>query len=206
MIDRHIQNKQNIDRDSLVIYNLLMRAFQKCENYSVGYKNLIGIFFHDLLRILTSLVYKIHETKNGLIIPELKNKKVTNFPYIDYNDIDSSENHKDIDTTTVYKNYLDYNLKTILTKNIVNLFSKESTRIAFTGNSLNYFKIMKMFQKNRFHVSYPNISTIYIEKYDLQFDIMVKYLREILVNINFDNFNLIQNIIKSHIENFVGRD
>ena len=77
-----------------------MRAFQKCENYSLGYKNLIGIFFHDLLRILTSLVYKIHETKNGLEIPELFEEAGWNVHRIQHNKghmipIEFHENLKD---------------------------------------------------------------------------------------------------------------
>ena len=48
---------------------------------------LTGLFFHDIMVLLTSYFIKIKEIKYNLVMNDLINERLKSFPYIDYYDI-----------------------------------------------------------------------------------------------------------------------
>ena len=201
-IDIHLQNKKDIDQKSLMVYELLMQSFNECQKYSNAYKNITGVFFHDLMRILTALVYKIYEKKNELILQELKTKKLNSFPYIDFLDINANYNNKIIDTSSIYFNHFEYNWKANILKKIINYCNPDNIKIGLTDTSLNFKTLIKLFWKRGYNICYPNISSIFIPNYDNQIKILQSYINKITNSLDFKNPSLIQNIIEKHIISF----
>ena len=206
MIDIHLKNKKDIDQKSLIVYELLMQSFVECEQYSISCKNLTGIFFHDLMRILTTLVYKIFEHKNRLILSELKNQTLDTFPYIDYLDIINHYKDKKIDTNSIYFNHFEYNWKANILKKVVNYFNSDNIKIGVTDTSLNIKSLMKLFWKRGYNICYPNIPSIFIPNYNNQIKILQSYINKITNSLDFNNPELIQNIIEKHIISFTNNN
>ena len=72
---------------NLNIYNLLYDEYKKSlinYNYDI---NILGVYFFDILKILTHINIKIREINNNLLIKELNESSLTNYPYYSVNDI-----------------------------------------------------------------------------------------------------------------------
>jgi len=202
MIDIHLKNKKDIDQKSLIVYELLMKSFVGCEQYSINYKNLTGIFFHDLMRIMTTFIYKLSETKNELIWPKFKNKRLNKFPYIDYLDIQNSYTHKSIDVKSEYINTLALSWKAIYAAKVINTLNPNGKKIGLTDINLNIKKSFKLYLNHGYRICYPQISSITIPNIDKQWIILNKYIAKIIDLIDPDKLDLINNIIEQHILSF----
>ena len=71
--------------DCIEIYNMLKHAFHECSDDTNKYLNIVAIFFHDLMRILTSYYLKKNELTSPYGIDvEAKRFQLKEFPYIDF--------------------------------------------------------------------------------------------------------------------------
>lgn len=72
---------------SLEVYEILRRAFDRCEPHAAPYLNVVGLFFHDLMRMLTGYVVRRNEVEAGLAPAEHLRVALAALPYFDYSDV-----------------------------------------------------------------------------------------------------------------------
>lgn len=84
---------ENIDRESLKI-NDWFNAIHKDFNLKFGEKNIGAIFWRQINTILTSLVIRRIEVESNCFREDLKEKRLTKYPYIDYDDAVNSVNNE----------------------------------------------------------------------------------------------------------------
>jgi hypothetical protein len=85
-----VRGNAHIARDheqSLAVYEILWRTFTRCEPLAAPYLNVAGLFFHDLMRMLTGVVVRRNELEAGLAPPEALRAPQRTFPYFDYDAI-----------------------------------------------------------------------------------------------------------------------
>ena len=83
-ITSYIKNDNNTN---LQLFNQLYSDYQKS---LLDYKqkiNILGIYFYDILKILTHINLKINEINNNLEFKIYNKKKLLNFPYYSVEDI-----------------------------------------------------------------------------------------------------------------------
>ena len=116
LILSEIINKDN--KDCLLIYDHIMNCFKKCEKSKSTSINLVLVFFHDIMKILTSFYLKRNEL-DGPLPPSksIIHHRLQRMPYIDYLDVQmgieigykdfSYFPHKDIQTllSEIFENY-----------------------------------------------------------------------------------------------------
>ncbi len=74
--------------DSLLIYRKLCQTFERCEKHAAPYLNLVALFFHDIMCILTGLALCRNELEGPFSPPkETLPPRLESFPYIGYRDV-----------------------------------------------------------------------------------------------------------------------
>ncbi len=85
--EKSFQILNEIDSHSLNIYKCLLSSFQECEYLAKPFKNLTGIFYHDLMKISTGVAIRSVEIKNRIVRNDLYVLRLKKFPYVDYVDL-----------------------------------------------------------------------------------------------------------------------
>jgi len=104
--------------DSILIYEKLFESFNKCNSISAPYLNLVSIFFHDLIRIISSLALISNEIRGPYVPDDYTHRAaLTKFPYIGLNDFKNGINadNKKFKTTSISQSN---NITELLKKNI----------------------------------------------------------------------------------------
>jgi len=186
-----------INGNCLIIYKHLLDAFQECDSICAPYKNIVAVFFHDLMQILTGYIFKNIELHQKIILPELAGARYNVFPYIDYEDIRMGFN--------LEKNFytLESNKQRSCTykiaRNVLNIGLRKKS-IALTTNA----GCNKIFDV-RYKILHPQLSHIYIENQDKQLSFLIEHLCKSLeaIELTSDIKSLIA-LTKKHIETHCG--
>ena len=97
ILNQHISKDNS---DSIIIYRFLLKGFNEIEKRLKPQINIISLFFHQLMKILTSYALKKYEIQSRYKPDNtILEFPVNDFPYISYNDL-----FNDIDYES--KNYL----------------------------------------------------------------------------------------------------
>ncbi len=76
------------NEDCLLIYRKLLVAFERCAENASPYLNIIALFFHDIMRVLTGLAVCRNELEGPYAPPkDVRSLRTRSFPYIGYRDI-----------------------------------------------------------------------------------------------------------------------
>lgn len=85
IFSKHIKSD---NAESLAIYNDLAKAFRSSLEIYPKDQNIIGVYFFDILKLITGTHFKFKELQLGIEPPnKLVQKKLNNWPYIGYEDI-----------------------------------------------------------------------------------------------------------------------
>ena len=74
--------------DGLLVYEELLEAFRRCERHAAPYLNVVALFFHDLMRILTGYALLWQELHGPHAPPQERIPlALRSFPYTGYRDL-----------------------------------------------------------------------------------------------------------------------
>ena len=199
-ITNYIKNDNNTN---LQLFNQLYSDYQKSLLDYEQKINILGIYFYDILKILTHINLKINEINNNLEFKINKKKKLLNFPYYSVEDIKKGINVTDKkygkklsdDKKKIFKKLINFKNLLISKKNIITSYP-----IKIDDNYL-FYSINKKTKKNYIYQYYIGKD---IYKIPLLNEQLIK-LEIILNNIEKKLFMKIKNlrlseIIKLHIK------
>lgn len=98
---------------SLDLYDALWEEYELMKKDINSNMILTGLFFHDIMALLTSYFIKIKEIKYNLVMNNLVNERLTSFPYIDYYDILNNLDYSNKQITPLINKDLNYRFKII---------------------------------------------------------------------------------------------
>lgn len=125
----HKQINQITNKFSLSLYDTLFEEFEFMKKRLNSNMILSGLFFHDVMVLLTSYFIKITEIKYNLVMPNLVKKRLRSFPYIDYDDIINDRNYSDKQIIQNINPSLDYRYKLI--EKVTSLLNINGKKIGF---------------------------------------------------------------------------
>lgn len=193
-------NEDNVSNTK--IYNFLYKEYERSLTIFENNINIFGIYFFDILKILTHINLKKREIDNNLLIKELDESKLKNFPYytvkninhgirvkdkIYGKDITCSNKKKFLKKLLNFKNYL-FNKKNIIA---TCEFRIDNDKLIYlSSNKKNTFYIFDYYSgKNKFKI--PLLKN--------QLSDLKKVLQKLEEKFfNHSNLN-IPNIIENHI-------
>jgi len=166
---------KTLDEDFLIpIYNEYLNAYRYCRNYTDSHLNLMGILFHELMYLSSSLVYsKVWNENNNIF----------QYPFLGYRK-NKFHNHESLfNYFTRKKHFLSI---------FSNLISNSSKKIGIINPGLDLKSITLALINNNIKFSFINKIKIDIPNYDLQLSIIINTVKKIAnrYNINFDLYQL----------------
>jgi len=189
------------NQDCLFIYEQLINAFKECQLYATNpYLNIISIFFHDLMRILTGYVLKRNEMKSSLLI---KSKKLVQFPYIDYNDVISGIK---LTEKEIYQPYFGLSYKQKLINkyfNFLNYIFKKKKSVLITDPAIDIKYLLIHLIKKGIKVKFPSKVGIKIPNIKEQLSILYTSIKIIYELFKLPGqAKIIYLLIEKHIRSF----
>ena len=186
----------NVDNDNIVcleIYHCLLEAFHECEQHCPKYLNIVAIFFHHLMRLLTGCVLKSLELKHGNVAGAEFNdfKPLNEFPWVGYYEL----THGRID---IHAKSRFLTAGTHLTNkqkwvNLVSNILKGRKRVAISGVDNNIRYILWRLASGGITPYFPTYTKVHIPNYCEQIEVIEKIVRGIisLYSVNIDASELI---------------
>lgn len=196
------------NEDSLFVYRKLIEAFNACERQAAPYLNLVAIFFHDLMKILTGYVVMESELSGPYKPPT--NKMLPSpkaFPYIGYEDVLNGI-HAD------HKNYKPWQsswpivkLKLVgYKKTLENYFyslkfrSKKKTQKLWVGFSgLSVESLLQVLSESRLKMNYRTPSRIDIPNREEQMKILQQIILETWGLLGLPDVDIMTTLVTRHI-------
>jgi hypothetical protein len=193
------------NENCLFIYNKLLEAFEECDKECDKYINLISIFFHDLMRILTGYFLKLNAINKSSYPPKEYeiNFKVTQFPYISYMDV---INGIDYESKNYTKNYIRISKQKSFFE-LISGFKNNNTKKVCFGDSTFKSKLRFLTIINKgYRLKYIQNIQLQIPNLDIQLKILNYKIIEIFSHLGqeIDAKKMI-NLIKLHIMPYIGR-
>ena len=197
-----------IDKENevcLFIYDKLLESFENCSPHSDTFLNLVGIFYHDLMRILTGYFIKRNLIKNKRIIVSKNEIKydVKSFPYISYKDVKDGIN---LSSKIFYRR--DNTLKKQqFSLEYVSTFYNNNSKVICMSDSIfkNKLSFLNLLFKG-FSFKYIRDCKIEIPNLDFQTNILSDKVAEIFAFLGKDlSPDGMIDLIKSHINLYVGK-
>ncbi len=139
-------NHEEVDRQCIEIYNILHEAYQRCQTYGGPYLNLAGLFFHELIFIFSSALFRnrFYENDEDGQAYVKSDFDILENPYFGY------RKHKKLTLDSFKVSYR----KKILT-NLSLLTGKPDWTIGFLNPSLNFKKFCVRVLCNRISILFP---------------------------------------------------
>lgn len=189
------------NQDCLVVYQELVKAFHNSKNNASPYLNLIAVFFHDLMRILTGYVLKKNELEGPYTPSEqLIKSELNEYPYIDYKDI--LEGIK-IENKIFSLKSLPWSYKKKIYSVLSGLKSfnlKNGRQVAFAGLSVNLRKLLFRFIRSSYKIDFPASEKIYIPNIKPQLAEIGNTVEKIFNKLSLPgNHNVLYDLLEKHI-------
>jgi hypothetical protein len=202
--------KSTIDEKSITIYKYLLDEHQfQCKENGTQV-TLVGVFFHDLQKILSSFIFRTVEFDFGLALPQVRSVKCEQLPYIDFYDIQS---RAELDLATknfgvkANSTFLDFfNFRWLAQKllevgsGLINPRGKKLAVLEFQGDvKLVCIELVRL----GYRLYFPNKEPkLYIKNYESQLQSLAKVVerlgQQICVN---SQFGELYRICDAHIRN-----
>jgi len=186
------------------LYLDLTRSFTDTLKHYPIEINLFGVYFLDILKILSRIILCEREINHSLVIEEYKNKKIHYFPYISYKDFDSKP---DILSKIYGKNVSIHQtkLKKILNKVLSSKFllTKKKHNVAFATPRVDSGR--NLFWRDDLSVSSELIQAaedwFALPDLEKQLDLIKNHITLLVKNHNFIfDPNIIGEVISNHIK------
>lgn len=184
-------NSNKIDSQILIpIYNDYLKIFSKCDQLSVSSLNLMGILFHELMFIASSLVYKS--------VWNIDEKFM--YPFVGYR----KNKYKDQNLMFRVSN------KKFFTSLLNHVKIRNKNRLGIVNPGLNISSFIKLLNKNKIKFTFINKTRLEIPEFEKQLNEIYGGLTEIFSKYNLEiNLNTLINSIRVSFEkykNFKGHD
>ena len=199
LILSEIINKDN--KDCLLIYDHIMNCYNECEKSKSTSINLVLVFFHDIMKILTSFFLKKNEL-DGPLPPKkaIIDHRLYKVPYIDYLDIQTGIDIDSKDFTfikskdkirIIFDKVLSFVRKLIFSPNYI---------IGFRGvKGLENGELLKI-GKNRYLMKSIDPQKIHIEDFDKQIEQLFNCIHRICLQLeSSEYFDKIFDVVRTHI-------
>ena len=178
----------SIEEDNRVgveIYHHLLEAFHECEMHCTQYLNIVAIFFHHLMQLLTGCVLKSSEIKHFMDLDVRNLKPLREFPYVGYYEL--ATGHIDVRSLAPLSAGT---FSRPRTKRLVNLLSKTlmvgRKRVALLADGSDVKYILKRLVLSGVRCYFETNTKVYIPKYREQLEILRRTIIKLalLYNIN----------------------
>ena len=198
----HYISKDN--QDCLIVYHKLLEAFRNSEKYASPYLNLVGVFFQDLVRILTGYVLKRNELE-GPYAPSKEQVEQTlkGMPYLHFKEV---LNGIQVENKVFSPRYFvpTYKHKVFSILSGLKTFNLKSHRkVAFAKPGVKIKRLFFRFANSSFKVCFPSLEKINIPGIEPQLSEIKKAIEEIFIALNLpgnpeDMFKLVERHIRSY--------
>lgn len=199
ILNQHISKDNS---DSIIIYRFLLKGFNEIEKKLKPQINIISLFFHQLMKILTSYTLKKNEIQSRYKPDNtILEFPVNDFPYISYhdlfNDIDyGSKNYLSTKYPTSYRRFFSSYVK--------NLKSNQKVKIGVVPGAIKNAQLLRDLNKEYKIIILDDLK-MSIENFDDQFKLLSISINEIFheLHYNYDPSNMIK-LVKKHIITKIG--
>jgi hypothetical protein len=198
--DRWISPYVAEDNDaSLRVYTGLLEAMRACEASAAPYLNLVAVFFHDLMMIVTGVTLRARELRGPHPpLPTQLAHRFTHFPYADYADLDGG---LDPDAKRYEPQYFFVPWKRKLVSAASGISGLGRPRVALgKPSSLDLNRLVPALLRRRLQLDFPEPAPMAIPGLHGQLDILLSHVEGILDRLGLERMaSGFRQVVRRHI-------
>ncbi len=187
------------NRASLEAYTGLLRAMAECEGSAAPYLNLVSVFFHDLMMILTGVALRARELDGPYPPPPAQlARRFTHFPYVDYHDL---RHGLDPDTKRYEPQYffVPWKRKLVSAASGVSGFGRPRVALG-KPSSLDLNRLVPALLKRRLRLAFPEPAPLAVPGLHDQLDTLLGHVEGILAVLELERLAAgVREILGRHV-------
>lgn len=176
-IDSYTTEEDN--RACVGIYHHLLEAFHECEMHCTKYLNIVAIFIHQMMRLLTGCVLKSSEMKHFKDLDVRNLKRLSEFPYVGYYEL--ATGHIDVTSLAPLSSGA---FSRTRTKQLVNIFSTSlmvgRKRVALLADTSDVKYLLKRLLLSGVQCYFETNTKVYIPNYRDQLEMLRRALIKVI--------------------------
>lgn len=207
-----LEINDKLNAESLSIYSELIKCSRSVDEKYTPQINIVNVFFHEIMKIITSLVFRrvelLYKCQNNGPLQQ----KLNVFPYIDYLDalhyVSDNKKYSNVSFSYFNKNSIKVYLYNMY-KWLKLVKNQPNKIIGITPNAIKYRQIVLNINHKQYNpINLPH-TKIQINDFDIQWSNVSEFIDKLTIHTNYIKINDLKGlklICKKHIKSFIGQE